>query len=138
MSDPVLIALIGMGGTVVGALGAILAARIQAVHKGTPPPPSEKPETLNVIGQSIDIRELRILRALFGETKGRLLEAYQDGYYGPSLQALVKRGLVKRIEKRLAKRIEIRYYMTLKGKDFCRAYLKELFETWQPDAQVLA
>ena len=137
MSDPVLIALIGMGGTVVGAVGAVLAARI-AAHKDTPPPPPEKVETLRILDQSIDIRELRILRALFGETTGRRLEAYQDGYYGPSLQALVKRGLVKRIEKRLAKRIEIRYYMTLKGKDVCRVYLKELLETWQPDAQVLA
>ena len=130
MSDPVLVALIGVGGTVVGAVAMVIVARIQAAHKATPPPLSEEAKTFPVLGQSIDIRELRILRALFGESKGRLLEAYQDGYYGPSLQALVKRGLVKRIEKR--------YYMTPKGKDFCRAYLKELFETWQPEAQMLA
>jgi hypothetical protein len=130
MSDTVLVALIGVSGTVVGAVATILVARIQAAHKAAPPPSPGKPDTIPVLGQSIDIRELRILRALFGEPKGRILEAYQDGYYGPSLQAVVKRGLVKRIEKR--------YYMTPIGADFCRAYLKEVFETWRPGAQVLA
>jgi hypothetical protein len=129
MSDAVLAALIGVGGTVVGAIATVLVARIQAAHKAVRPPSAEKPDPVAVLGQSIDIRELRILRALFGERKGRILEAYQDAYYGPSLQALVKRGLVTRVEKR--------YYMTNKGAEFCRAYLKELFETWQPAAQVL-
>jgi hypothetical protein len=128
MSDAVLAALIGVGGTIVGAVATVLVARIQAAHKAAPSP--EKAEIVPVLGKSIDIRELRILRALFGESKGRILEAYQDGYYGPSLQALVERELVKKIEKR--------YYMTPKGAEFCRAYLKELFETWQPGAQVLA
>ncbi len=128
-----LAALIGVGGTVVGAVATVLVARIQAANKAAPSP--EKAETIAVLGGAIDIRELRILRALFGESKGRILEAYQDGYYGPSLQALVKRGLVKKLEN---KKLEKRYYMTPKGAEFCRAYLKELFETWQPEARVLA
>jgi hypothetical protein len=126
MSDAVLVALIGVGGTVVGAVSTILITYIQAAHKAAPPP--ETPEIISVIGKSFDIRELRILRALFGERRGRILEAYQDKYYGPSLQALVERELVKKIEKR--------YYMTPKGAEFCRAYLKELFETWQPEARL--
>jgi hypothetical protein len=31
----------------------------------------------------VDIRELRILRALFGGPWGRYLEGYKDGYYAP-------------------------------------------------------
>ncbi len=123
MSDAVLVALIGVGGTVVGAFATVLVARIQ---KGVHPP--DNTETISVIGQFFNTRELRILRALFGERKGRVLEAYQDGFYGPSLQALIKRELVKKIEKR--------YYMTPKGAEFCRAYLKGL-EKWRPEAEVL-
>ncbi len=128
MSDTVLSALIGVGGTVVGAVATILVARIQASHKAAPSMPSEKVEGIPL--SSLDIRELRILRALFGEAKGRKLEAYQDAYYGPALQAVVKRGLVKQLEKR--------FFMTPKGAAFCRAYLKKLFERWQPEAQILA
>jgi hypothetical protein len=127
MTDAVLVSLIGVGGTIFGAAATVLVARIQAAQKATPP--SEKAETIPVLGQFMDIRELRILRALFGEPKGRLLEAYHDRFYGPSLQALLRRGLVRPIEKR--------YYMTVKGAEFCRAYLKELFETWRPEAQIL-
>jgi hypothetical protein len=130
MSDGVLVALIGVGGTIVGAVATILVARIQASRGGNALPPAEGAETAPVLGHAIDIRELRILRALFGEPKGRVLEAYQDSYYGPSLAAVIKKGWVKRIEKR--------YYMTTKGAEFCRAYLKELFSSWQPGAQVLA
>lgn len=126
MSEAMLISLIGVGGTIVGAVATVLVARIQAAHKAAPP--LEKAEIIPVLGKSIDIRELRILRALFGESKGRILEAYQDGYYGPSLQALVKRELVKKIKNR--------YCMTPKGAEFCRAYLKELFESWRPEVQI--
>ena len=82
MSEAMLISLIGVGGTIVGAVATVLVARIQAAHKTAP---LEKAEIIPVLGKSIDIRELRILRALFGESKGRILEAYQDEYYGPSL-----------------------------------------------------
>jgi hypothetical protein len=129
MSDPVLIALIGVAGTVVGSVATVIVARIQAAQK-VHIPPREKPETTPVLGQAVDIRELRILRALFGEPEGRILEGYQEAYYAPSLTALIKKGWVKRIEKR--------YYMTPKGAEFCRAYLKEVFESWQPAAQILA
>ncbi len=59
-----------------------------------------------------------------------MLTAYQDTYYGPSLEAAIRKGWVKRIEKR--------YYMTAKGAEFCRADLKELFGAWQPSAQILS
>jgi hypothetical protein len=130
MSDAVLVAMIAVAGSVVGAVATVLVARIQAAQKAAHPPPSEKAETTPVLGESVDIRELRILRALFGEPKGRILEAYHGGYYGPSLEAVIEKGWVKRIEKR--------YYMTPKGAEFCRAYLKELFGAWQPAAQILA
>jgi hypothetical protein len=130
MSDAVLVAMIGVAGTLVGALATVLAARIQAAHKAAQVPPSGKAETSPVLGESVDIRELRILRALFGEPKGRALESYKNGYYRPSLEAVVNKGWARRIEQR--------YYMTPKGADFCRAYLKELLGAWQPAAQVLA
>jgi hypothetical protein len=129
MSDPVLVAVIGVVGTIVGAAATVLVARIQAAQKAAQQTPPEKPETTVVLGQAVDIRELRILRALFGEPKGRLLEAYQVRFYEPFLKSVIKKGWVKRIEKR--------YYMTPRGADFCRAYLKELFDTWQPASQVL-
>ncbi|MBI3411091.1 MAG: hypothetical protein HY040_22380 [Planctomycetes bacterium] len=127
MSDPVWIALIGVLGTVVGAVATILVARIQAAQKAGPP---AKVETTPVLGEAVDIRELRLLRALYGEPKGRILEGYKAQYYGPALNAVMRKGWVKRIEKR--------YYMTPKGSEFCRTYLKELFGAWQPADQVLS
>jgi hypothetical protein len=128
MSDAVWVALIGVAGTVVGALATVVVARIQAAHKTAQRPP-EPAETAPVLGETVDIRELRILRALFGEPKGRLLEGYHQNYYKPSLDAVMRKGWVKRIEKR--------YYMTPKGAEFCRAYLRELFAAWQPGSQLL-
>ena len=128
MSDTVLVAVIGVGGTIVGSIATVLVARIQAAKPSTHTL-TGKAETAPVLGESVDIRELRILRALFGEPKGRILEGYRDGYYAPSLEAVINKGWVKKIEKR--------YYMTPKGADFCRAYLKELFGMWQPTAQVM-
>lgn len=130
MSDPVLVALSGVAGTAVGAVATVLVARIQAAQKAGHPPSSEKAEMTPVLGEVVDIRELRILRALFGEPKGRILGAYQDVFYRPSLATVTKKGWVKRVEKR--------YYLTDKGAEFCRAYLKELFGTWQAGAQILA
>src|SRR5262245_15212793 len=107
MSDSNWNALFGMLGTVIGAaigvLGSILVARIQAAQKSAPP---EKVETTPVLGEAVDIRELRLLRALFGEPKGRILEGYKAQFYGPSLAAVMRKGWVKCIEKR--------YYMTAK------------------------
>jgi hypothetical protein len=67
----------------------VLVARIQATKKHDDTPPPDKQET--VLRQAVDLRELRILRALFGEPKGRFLEAYKDQYYRPALEAVVKR-----------------------------------------------
>jgi hypothetical protein len=39
-----------------------------------------------VFDKLVDIRELRILRALFGEPSGRLLDGYLTQYYGSSLR----------------------------------------------------
>ena len=127
MSDPILVALIGVAGTIVGAAATVLVAWLQAGRK-TPPAP-EKVETTAVLGTAVDLRELRILRGLFGEPKGRPLEAYQGPYYGQSLKIVIKKGWVKQIENR--------YYMTTAGADFCRRYLEELFKTWKPESQVL-
>jgi hypothetical protein len=121
----VLIAVIGTAGTVVGAVATALISRAKSAR----PTPTEPAETTPVLGEAVDIRELRILRALFGEPKGRLLEAYKDKYYRSSLEAVVQKGWVKQIEGR--------YYMTQKGAEFCRVYLKQLLGSWQPAAQVL-
>jgi len=130
ISDTVLTALIGVGGSVVGSAATIIVARIQAAQKAGHSVPPEKAETTPVLGEAVDIRELRILRALFGEPKGRFLEAYKDKYYRPALEATITKGWVKQIEGR--------YYMTSKGAEFCRAYLKQVLGAWQPTAQVLA
>lgn len=126
MTDAVTQAAIGLLGTAIGAVATILVARIQ---RPAPPPPPEPAETTPVLGEAVDVRELRILRALFGEPQGRLLAAYKDKYYGPSLEAAIQKGWVKKIEGR--------YYMTPKGAHFCQAYLKQLFGVWQPEGQVL-
>lgn len=133
MSESVITAVIGTAGTVVGAIAgavaAVIVARANARPKADPLPP-EKPEALPVLGKAVDIRELRILRALFGEPRGRYLEAYQDQYYGPALKGMMNKGWVKKIDKR--------YIMTPEGAKFCHAYLKQTSETWQPADQLLA
>jgi hypothetical protein len=133
MSDGVLAALIGLAGTVVGAVAAVLVARIQTGRPKNGDPPGG-PGTTVVLGGVVDIRELRILRALFGEPKGRFLEAYSISYYGPSLEAVIKKGWVKRIKEKTKER----FCLTQQGADFCRAYLKQLLGAWHPPGQALA
>jgi hypothetical protein len=87
-----------------------------------------KAEPQQVFDKLVDIRELRILRALFGEPNGRLLDGYLTQYYKASLQAALEKGWIKQIEKR--------YYMTYEGARVCREYLREL-AGWQPAAQLL-
>jgi hypothetical protein len=134
MTDEVWVALIGFGGTVIGAaIGAIATVAVAVARRqsGTKDKEAmEKVETAPVLGQSVDIRELRILRGLFGERNGRLLEAYHDRHYGPSLKAVIRKGWVKEIEGR--------YYMTGRGAEFCGAYLREVLSTWRPTDQLLA
>ncbi len=128
MSDAVWVALIGVAGTIIGALATVVVARIQALRKTDAHEDSQEPAL--VLGELVDIRELRVLRALFGERKGRILEGYKAAYYRAALEAVVRKGW--------AKKIEGRFYMTPKGAEFCRAYLKQLLGGWQPADQVLA
>jgi hypothetical protein len=132
MSDAVWVAIIGVTGTLIGAVTTVLVARIQASHKArdlAAAAANEGAQTTPVLGELIEIRELRILRALFGEPKGRILEGYKVVYYRAALDAVVKKGWVKKIEGR--------FYMTGRGAEFCRTYLKQVLDTWQPANQVL-
>src|SRR5947209_2246254 len=115
MPESVLLALVGVGGTVVGAVATALVAKIIASSKHRPDQPDQpdQPETRLVAGKAVNVRELRILRALFGEPKGRWLEAYKDAYRLP-LEAAVNKGW--------AQAAQGRYYLTPVGEDFCRVY----------------
>ena len=128
MSDTVLTAMIGVAGSVVGAVATVVVARIQTAQKAAHADVTEKAEPQQVFDKLVDIRELRILRALFGEPNGRLLDGYFTQYYKASLQASLDKGWIKQIEKR--------YYMTYEGARVCREYLREL-AGWQPAAQLL-
>jgi hypothetical protein len=132
MSDAVWVAIIGVTGTLIGAVTTVLVARIQASHKAkalADAAANEGAQTTPVLGELIEIRELRIMRALFGEPKGRILEGYRVSYYRASLEAVMKKGWVKQIEGR--------FYMTAKGAEFCRTYLQQVLDSWQPANQVL-
>jgi hypothetical protein len=128
MSDTVWTALIGVTGSVVGSVATVFVARIQTAQKAARGLAGEKAEAQVVFGSVVDIRELRILRALFGEPRGRVLEAYQAIHYRAALKAT--------LSKRWVKRIEGRYYLTQEGVRICREYLREL-ATWQPAAELL-
>src|SRR5438105_494756 len=67
MSDGVMAAIVGVVGTVIGAGGAILVAVIQSRRGGDHPAavlPGKVEDPTVVLGELVDIRELRILRAL--------------------------------------------------------------------------
>lgn len=70
MSDTVLTAMIGVAGSVVGAVATVIVARIQTAQKTAHAGVTEKGELQQGLGKLVDIRELRILRALFGEPNG--------------------------------------------------------------------
>lgn len=126
MSDSVMIALIGATGTIAGVVGTILVASIQTRKAHPSVPAGQQLDPTPVLGKAVDIRELRILRALYGEPKGRLLDGYKDAYYRPSLDATVKKGWVRVAAGK--------YYLTAEGASFCWAYVKQLHETWTPAA----
>jgi hypothetical protein len=128
MSDTVLTAMIGVAGSVVGAVATVIVARIQTAQKVAHAGVTERGELQQGLGRLVDIRELRILRALFGEPNGRILDGYLTEYYRASLHAV--------LEKKWVKQIESRYYMTPEGMRICREYLREL-AGWQPAAQLL-
>jgi hypothetical protein len=128
MSEGVFIGLVVLGSVVFGALTMLLLARLR--EKFRKPrrvisAPSKKPQTptVTVLGEPVDVRELRVIRALFGEPRGRYLETYKVKRYGAALNAVLKKGWVRRVDKR--------YYMTSKGAEFCRAYLREQMDVWQ-------
>jgi coproporphyrinogen III oxidase-like Fe-S oxidoreductase len=124
-SDAVLVALIGLAGIVIGVIAMILISRRQATRKPDPSKQTEKTEieTISILGEDVDIRELRILRALFGEPKGRRLGSFKDMYYRPSLDATIEKGWVKQAGSR--------YVMTPKGGNFCRTYLQQVLNEWK-------
>lgn len=122
MSDAVLIALIGAAGTIVGSVTTVIVTRMKMARSDRPDP-GEKAETTPVQDLAIDLRELRILRALYGEPTGRRLEQYRIKWYVRSLYEVVKKGWVKLAGGK--------YSMTPVGAEFCRKYLEEL-ATWQP------
>jgi hypothetical protein len=82
VSDALLVLLIGLAGIVIGVIAMILISRRQATRKSYHSKQREKTETetISVLGQNIDLRELRILRSLFGEPKGRRLGSFKDKY----------------------------------------------------------
>jgi hypothetical protein len=128
MTDAVLTAMIGVAGSIVGSIATVAVARIQTAHKAARSDSPAERESLAVLGEAVDVHELRILRTLFGESKGRLLQAYKSGPYASALGAVLKKGWVRHIEGQ--------YYLTEVGSRFCRRYLEELLPTWQP-AQLL-
>jgi hypothetical protein len=124
-SDAILTPLIGLAGLVLGVAAMILISRRPAPEKKYESRQTEKAETLSVRGEDVDVRELRILRALFGESRGRRLTSFKDRYYRPSLEATIHKGWVKQVGSR--------YVMTYKGGEFCRTYLTQLFSEWKPE-----
>lgn len=133
MTDTVSVALIGVAGMSIGAMATVIVARIQARQKAR----DEAREVKNVpnpktpvLGDLVDIRELRLLRALFAEPSGRFLTAYRNTYYHAAVEAVQSKGWVRHVDGR--------FYMTDKGAEFCRAYLKEQFDVWDPTKQLLS
>lgn len=127
MSEGVLNALIGVLGTAIGAIATVLVARIQS-QKEKDKAAAQKAEDSQppsvVLGELIDNRELRILRALFGERGGRLLDGYKNPFYAAAMEAVRNKDWVKKRDGK--------HYMTEKGAELCRAYVRELLQNWRP------
>lgn len=82
MSDTIWGALIGTSGTVsVAIIGAMVTIFLARNQKNS----DSKPETTLLFGAIVDVKELRILRALFGEKSGRFLNGYKDHNYRNTL-----------------------------------------------------
>ena len=125
MSDAVLVAIIGVTGTVIGSVVTLLVAAMQARRSAQPAtPPGQLVDPTPVLGEAVDLRELRILRALYGEPGGRAMGGYKNAYYRPSLDATVQKGWVRKAGGN--------YYLTSKGADFFWAYVKQTREGWKP------
>lgn len=133
--DVLVLPLIGLVGIAIGIVARNVLSGRQAARKKHQPRQAEqaetapeKAETMVVLDEAVDSRELRILRALFGESKGRSLGSFKGKYYRPSLEATIKKGWVMQSGSR--------YFITPKGGEFCRTYLKQLLDDWRPADQV--
>jgi hypothetical protein len=127
MTDTVSTALIGAVSAIVGSACTVLTARVQAKQNAKQASEAEATDNAKpslVLGELIDIRELRILRALYGEPSGRILQAYRAEYYRPALETAVKKGWIEEVHGGKLR-------MTPNGVSVCREYLKQL-ETWKP------
>ena len=75
----------------------------------------------------VDIRHLRILRALAGEHNGRELHVFRNNdFYRPALEHLEKIGWVESIDNK--------FRLTSKSLPYTRRYLKWLHSKWVRDA----
>ncbi|HEY7326986.1 MAG TPA: hypothetical protein VH592_05075 [Gemmataceae bacterium] len=134
-SEAFLVLFVGLAGIVIGVIAMIVISHRRVEQKtyrsretekaGTGP---EEAETLLVLGEAVDLRELRIVRALFGEPKGRFLGSFKAPYYRPSLEATIDKDWIKPVGRR--------FYLTPKGEEFCRSYLEQLLHEHQPAAKV--
>jgi hypothetical protein len=126
-SDTLLMLLIGLAGIVIGVAAVILITRRPVPPKKYESKKAETAETVSVGGEAVDVRELRILRSLFGESRGRRMGSFKDKYYRPSLEATIDKGWVKHVGSR--------YFMTPKGKELCQTYLTQLLSEWKPEEE---
>lgn len=115
MSEQVFVAIIA-------AVGGVVAASIPKLIDWYQASQSNFPTT----GETLEIRKLRLLRALVGEDEGRKLNIYlQSDYYRPALESLKRDdGFVKSIGET--------YHLTEKGNEYTRGYLKRLSSYWKP------
>jgi hypothetical protein len=119
MSDQVFVAIIG-------AVGGVVAASIPKLLDWYQTSQSNFP----TLGETLEIRKLRLLRALVGEDEGRDLNIYlQSDFYRPALESLKTDGFVKSIGKT--------YHLTEKGNEYTRGYLKRLSSSWKPGKNLL-
>lgn len=75
----------------------------------------------------VDVRHLRILRALAGEDAGRGLHTYKhNSFYRPALDQLEKTGWIRQVGDE--------YHLTDRSVEFTREYLKWLQRRWKPES----
>jgi hypothetical protein len=109
---------------IIAAVGGVIAASIPKLLDWASQ--SNFPTT----GETLEIRKLRLLRALVGEDEGRDLNIYlQSDFYRPALENLETDGFVKSIGKT--------YHLTEKGNEYTRGYLKRLSSSWKPGKNLL-
>lgn len=124
MPSEIWAALIGAFGGVLAALLPILFARVR-VSRERFPTDQESPGVQWEGPELVDIRQLRILRALAGENHGRGLNTYKNNdFYRPALDQLEAMGWVQNIGGD--------YHLTRKSLQYTRRYIKWLYYSWAP------